>query len=269
MAIIPPQKSGEAIVTVDTALFPEGEYALLAKACQDGFEGVSEGVGLRIDRTEPDIFDLVLKYGCWDALTLDWGAPVDVIDGIPFPVSRQGVRYSNQPFLWEEGLPLDVGEPLPPGERDEVTVTDLTGEADWYFKLRAWDEAGNWSESGTLLARTEGEVLHLGGRVLSDLALTDGMTYYVSEPLTVAPGVTLTIGGDTTLKLNRGAWIGVEDATSAIILQGRSGHPVIVTSGADEWAGEPLNGSYASPEACDHEGIVLNGDSSVDEARIR
>jgi len=266
--LVPGEQEGEVEFEVDLSeRTEESSVELVARVWQGMQTGVSEPVHVTVDRTAPETPMLHLLYGCKDALTVSWVTPGDPVSGDVFPVANEELRFSDQPFLWEEGEVAKAGEPLAPGEMAHATVSSRLPETVTYFQLRVYDQAGNWVESEEVGFMTEGNVSHLTGQVTEDSFLAEG-TYYVTESLTVVPGKTLEVEAGVVLKLGPDAWIGVEDETGSLWLEGQPQAPVVVTSAGDDSVGEILPGTRDLPGVGAHQGLFLNSLCQVNEARV-
>jgi FlgD Ig-like domain len=86
--------------------------------------------------------------GAEQTVTLQWTAPGD--DGWFGQAYMYDVRYSRTPitpsnYMWATRVPTTL-LPGAAGTKQSLTVLGLTPGLDYYFAVRAIDEAGNWSQ---------------------------------------------------------------------------------------------------------------------------
>lgn len=89
------------------------------------------------------------------SITLTWTAPGD--DGNIGTASQYDIRYSVLPLNesnWTTAVQVD-NEPVPKpaGQSESFTVTDLQPGTDYYFGIKAVDEASNWSGLSNVVLR--------------------------------------------------------------------------------------------------------------------
>lgn len=103
------------------------------------------------------IEDLADTATTFSSVTLDWSAPGDegCCDGVASSYDLRFSRFPIDPNSWVSatqagGLPV----PGPPGAVQSVTVSGLLSETDYYFAMRAYDEAGNQSPLSNIVAVT-------------------------------------------------------------------------------------------------------------------
>lgn len=99
------------------------------------------------DTTPPaTVTDLAHVHSTRTRLTLTWTAPGD--DGGLGRASAYDLRYGTETITttnWDDATPIPTSTPLAPGTTEEVTVTGLARDTDYYFALQVRDEAMNWS----------------------------------------------------------------------------------------------------------------------------
>lgn len=98
--------------------------------------------------------------------------------------------------------------------------------------------------------------LEKAGEIYSETWET-GQTYYVSGPLTVASGQTLTIEPGTVIKFDTDGYITAN--SSSIIAEGTAGNPIYFTSKDDDTIGLTVTGSDGVPVNGDYHGIYVYG----------
>jgi len=146
---------------VSTFLLSSG-LCLLACGCGD------RGTKPRVDTTPPGII-LSLEVGSRfsSSVELKWTAMGD--DGDNGTASQYDLRYAKIPLAQENWSLASqvIGEtpPLPAGQHETFTVTNLAPETTYYFGLKAADEMFNWSEisniaTTTTLPAPDGTALH-------------------------------------------------------------------------------------------------------------
>jgi hypothetical protein len=95
----------------------------------------------------------------FNSLTLSWTAPGD--DGMTGRATSYDLRYDTvgpgtDTTSWWNGATQVTGEPFPStsGSTDQMVVTGLNQGTDYYFIIRAADEAANWSGYSNLAVGT-------------------------------------------------------------------------------------------------------------------
>lgn len=155
-------RSGSGINPITFTDLPTGEYNVTFTEVEGYMRPQSQVVNLEggdspsligeytQDETPPAaIADLAGVYVGADII-LSWTAPGD--DGDEGVAVEYDVRQGTEPITelnWDSPEVLQLcGEPWPniAGSQEEFAVGDLSGELPHYFRLRARDEAGNWSD---------------------------------------------------------------------------------------------------------------------------
>ncbi|MCL4397688.1 lamin tail domain-containing protein [Patescibacteria group bacterium] len=105
------------------------------------------------DVTAPaKITDLTAEPAYPNMATLHWTAPAnDGNDWSSGPAAQYDIRYSTSPITNESSFDaanrmVQPKQPLDPGSTESIHVDGLTPDTDYYFAVRAADEAPNWSE---------------------------------------------------------------------------------------------------------------------------
>ena len=156
------QRYYQTTVPTDPATAPPGEYLLFVLNA-NGTPGVARWV--HVGHTAPDagyptrVTDLTRE--CADTLgvvRLHWTAPgSDIGSLVPVRVSEYDVRSDT---LWMTGdtagelVPAEVGPGQPLVAVDHARVAGLTYGRTYYFRLRAKNTAGHWSEWSDQMAFT-------------------------------------------------------------------------------------------------------------------
>ena len=128
--------------------------AALAAACGAGWlagcgGGGGDGpVGPGEDLVGPaKVTDLYVQTASATSATVTWTAPGD--DGSAGTATAYSIRYATAPLTPATWAAADTvaapPAPLPAGTRQSVAVTGLTADLEYWFALRAADDAGRWS----------------------------------------------------------------------------------------------------------------------------
>ena len=134
-----------ALKTVDDA----GNWSTLSNV-------VSALVPLPPDVTPPAVMTLVFVNSDTQSVTLAWTAPGD--DGTAGQATAYEMRYATAPLTsdnFSQGLELPTPPTAPAGTIQSLRVQGLAASTDYWFAIRAVDDAGNQSPvSAALEART-------------------------------------------------------------------------------------------------------------------
>lgn len=105
--------------------------------------------------------DLSAEAATQTTMTLRWHAPADRVpaDCVETPdVDRYDIRFALVPLDgdgWEAGHSITAPDPADPGVAQQLVVTGLTADTQYYFAMRARDARGQWSATSNIdMART-------------------------------------------------------------------------------------------------------------------
>ena len=123
-----------------------------------------------------------LLIDCPACINLNWTAPGD--DGNSGTVTRYLIRYSTKPITegnWDSAADARTDhEPSSPGSREAISISGLVKGADYYFAVKASDEAGNLSALSNVVIRTAGMLSPVAPRPLPSVEPVEGL-----EPVSV------------------------------------------------------------------------------------
>lgn len=110
--------------------------------------GCEKSTGPKKDTTPPAaITDLRIVADTETPVTLAWSAPGD--DGNKGAAVLYSIRYSTETavlYEWHFATQVfDEPAPHPAGTVEEFVVTGLSPDSNYYFAIKAQDDAGNWS----------------------------------------------------------------------------------------------------------------------------
>jgi len=161
---------------------------LLALGLLDGCSSESGDILRPPDSTPPATILLRIDAVTDSSVTFAWRAPGD--DGMNSVNRASGYdfRYSEEPFdesTWDTAtLVSGLDLPGPPASLERQGVRNLTAGTTYYFSIRAYDEASNWSSMSSLIVLTvpagEGYPAAWGGELLPVTGTTEtGFSYQV------------------------------------------------------------------------------------------
>lgn len=157
--------TGQANLGTDLYLFNEDLPSMTAEQMANNHSSPVNWWGgilaQNYDGTAPAVVNLIASNRGDDFIDISWLAPGD--DGqTGGPAAVYEMRYSTlipmvDPEIWWEIATSVADMPVPgePGAMQTATVSDLTRETTYFFKMCTKDDAGNWSEqSSAISART-------------------------------------------------------------------------------------------------------------------
>jgi len=114
-----------------------------------------------VDQTPPaKITNLSVTDLSTTSVTLSWTATGD--DGNIGNLSGQEVAYSTDSLSvanWAGLSPLTITDLVEPGSQQTFTVSDLASGVNYFFAVRAGDEADNWSPVSNIVSATPTQIL--------------------------------------------------------------------------------------------------------------
>jgi formylglycine-generating enzyme required for sulfatase activity len=152
-----PSLAGRVPTTYATDVVVSSSGLVVASDKVEGLLILGGEVPVQDDTTPPArVVDLQATPLSSATMRLDWHAPGgDLYEGV---AAQYDVRRSQSPITtetWESAIPVD-GEPLPSqgGTPESFVVTGLETATEYFFALRAVDQASNWSPISNVASDT-------------------------------------------------------------------------------------------------------------------
>ncbi|MBN2415285.1 carboxypeptidase regulatory-like domain-containing protein [bacterium] len=164
-----PSAADTVLIRLSAETLNQGVYSGLISLIIDTLLSIPVSMQV-VDEIDPgEITDLQILTRTQDSLLITWTAPGD--NGMDRQVQRYEIRSGTLSMTGVSGhqgrVVMTIGDPLPPGGREQRSISAALLSGDAYLIIRALDEAGNGAYSNELSLQTTG----VGGGFQPSLSL--------------------------------------------------------------------------------------------------